>query len=134
MSTPSDFQRLASVVRTTFPAAIAQPFYASTEPGGDDSLTRLLAALLRYLTLIHLRAYLGSDLVVSADRRSALFTAHRTGRGFIRAASGTLEQVRSDTITVMHQGKVLAEGKPAEIAANKEVQTAYLGGLYELNV
>jgi len=40
----------------------------------------------------------------------------------------------SDMITVMHQGKVLAEGKPAEIAANKEVQTAYLGGLYELSV
>ena len=40
----------------------------------------------------------------------------------------------SDIITVMHQGKVLAEGKPAEIAANKEVQVAYLGGLYELKV
>ncbi len=40
----------------------------------------------------------------------------------------------SDAITVMHQGKVLAEGTPAEITANKEVQTAYLGGLYELNV
>ncbi len=39
----------------------------------------------------------------------------------------------SNTITVMHQGKVLAEGSPAEIAANQEVQTAYLGGLYELN-
>jgi branched-chain amino acid transport system ATP-binding protein len=40
----------------------------------------------------------------------------------------------SDRITVMHQGAVLAEGTPAEITANKEVQTAYLGGLYELNV
>ena len=40
----------------------------------------------------------------------------------------------SDQITVMHLGKVLAEGTPSEIAANKDVQTAYLGGLYELNV
>jgi branched-chain amino acid transport system ATP-binding protein len=40
----------------------------------------------------------------------------------------------SDKITVMHQGKVLAEGIPAEIAANHEVQTAYLGGLYDLNL
>lgn len=39
----------------------------------------------------------------------------------------------SDTITVMHQGRVLAEGAPADIAANEEVQTAYLGGLYQLN-
>ncbi len=36
----------------------------------------------------------------------------------------------SDTITVMHQGRVLAEGTPSAIAANSEVQTAYLGGLY----
>ncbi|MBG0786778.1 MAG: ABC transporter ATP-binding protein [Anaerolineaceae bacterium] len=40
----------------------------------------------------------------------------------------------SDMITVMHLGQVLAEGTPAEIAANKEVQTAYLGGLYELDL
>jgi len=40
----------------------------------------------------------------------------------------------SDAITVMHQGKILAEGTPSQIAANKEVQTAYLGGLYELNL
>jgi branched-chain amino acid transport system ATP-binding protein len=38
----------------------------------------------------------------------------------------------SDVITVMHQGAVLAEGTPAEIAANSAVQTAYLGGLYQL--
>ena len=40
----------------------------------------------------------------------------------------------SDKITVMHQGKVLAEGTPAEIATNHEVQTAYLGGLYDLKL
>jgi branched-chain amino acid transport system ATP-binding protein len=37
----------------------------------------------------------------------------------------------SDVITVMHLGRILAQGAPADIAANKEVQTAYLGGLYE---
>jgi branched-chain amino acid transport system ATP-binding protein len=35
----------------------------------------------------------------------------------------------SETITVMHQGATLAEGTPAEIAANKTVQSAYLGGM-----
>ena len=34
----------------------------------------------------------------------------------------------SDMITVMHQGEVLAEGTPDEIAANEAVQNAYLGG------
>jgi branched-chain amino acid transport system ATP-binding protein len=36
----------------------------------------------------------------------------------------------SDQITVMHQGSVLAEGTPIEIAANETVQSAYLGDLY----
>ena len=38
----------------------------------------------------------------------------------------------SDKITVMHQGAVLAEGTPDQIAANETVQTAYLGDLYNL--
>ncbi|MGC9356720.1 MAG: ABC transporter ATP-binding protein [Anaerolineae bacterium] len=36
----------------------------------------------------------------------------------------------SDIITVMHQGRVLAEGTPQEITNNEEVQRAYLGALY----
>ena len=36
----------------------------------------------------------------------------------------------SDHVTVMHQGRVLAEGAPQEIAGNETVQSAYLGGLY----
>ncbi|MEN8114109.1 MAG: ABC transporter ATP-binding protein [Actinomycetota bacterium] len=37
----------------------------------------------------------------------------------------------SDRITVMHQGAVLAEGVPNEIAENATVQEAYLGSLYD---
>lgn len=36
----------------------------------------------------------------------------------------------SDRITVMHNGAVLAEGTPREIASNETVQSAYLGELY----
>jgi len=36
----------------------------------------------------------------------------------------------SDVITVMNQGRILAEGSPHEIASNAKVQTAYLGDLY----
>jgi ABC-type branched-subunit amino acid transport system ATPase component/ABC-type branched-subunit amino acid transport system permease subunit len=35
----------------------------------------------------------------------------------------------SDRITVLHQGRVIAEGAPAEIQSNADVQTAYLGHL-----
>ena len=36
----------------------------------------------------------------------------------------------SDRITVMHMGEVLAEGTPQDIAANQDVQSAYLGEFY----
>ncbi len=37
----------------------------------------------------------------------------------------------SERITVMHLGRLLAEGTPAEIAGNQTVQSVYLGELYD---
>jgi branched-chain amino acid transport system ATP-binding protein len=34
----------------------------------------------------------------------------------------------SDRVTVLHRGRVLAEGTPAEVAADDDVREAYLGG------
>ena len=33
----------------------------------------------------------------------------------------------SDRISVFHQGRILAEGSPEEVRANREVQTVYFG-------
>jgi branched-chain amino acid transport system ATP-binding protein len=59
---------------------------------------------------------------------------HRRGDKTIMLVEHNMNVVMSisDYITVMHQGQVLAEGTPDEIAANEVVQSAYLGGLYDL--
>jgi branched-chain amino acid transport system ATP-binding protein len=59
---------------------------------------------------------------------------HRSGDKTIMLVEHNMNVVMSisDYITVMHQGQVLAEGTPDEIAANEVVQSAYLGGLYDL--
>ncbi len=36
----------------------------------------------------------------------------------------------ADRITVLHRGSVIAEGTPAEIKSNHEVQQVYLGSSY----
>jgi branched-chain amino acid transport system ATP-binding protein len=35
----------------------------------------------------------------------------------------------ADKITVLHRGRVIADGPPDAVKANEEVQRAYLGGL-----
>jgi ABC-type branched-subunit amino acid transport system ATPase component/ABC-type branched-subunit amino acid transport system substrate-binding protein len=57
---------------------------------------------------------------------------HQAGNKTVMLVEHNMNVVMSisDYITVMHQGQVLAEGTPAEIAANEVVQSAYLGQLY----
>jgi ABC-type branched-subunit amino acid transport system ATPase component/ABC-type branched-subunit amino acid transport system substrate-binding protein len=59
---------------------------------------------------------------------------HASGKKTIMLVEHNMNVVMSisDFITVMHQGQVLAEGTPDEIATNEVVQSAYLGGLYDL--
>lgn len=58
--------------------------------------------------------------VVHQKERTAILVEHRMD----------MVMSISDVITVMSQGRTLADGTPHEIANNKQVQAAYLGDLY----
>jgi len=58
--------------------------------------------------------------VVNTKSRTAILVEHRMD----------IVMSISDVITVMNQGRILAEGSPREIATNEQVQIAYLGDLY----
>lgn len=58
--------------------------------------------------------------VVREKNRTAILVEHRMD----------MVMSISDVVTVMNQGRILAEGTPHDIANNKQVQTAYLGDLY----
>jgi len=58
--------------------------------------------------------------VVHDNDRTAILVEHRMD----------MVMSISDVVTVMNQGRILAEGNPREIANNPKVQTAYLGDLY----
>lgn len=58
--------------------------------------------------------------VVNIKSRTAVLVEHRMD----------IVMSISDVVTVMNQGRILAEGSPHEIANNKQVQIAYLGDLY----
>jgi ABC-type branched-subunit amino acid transport system ATPase component/ABC-type branched-subunit amino acid transport system permease subunit len=57
--------------------------------------------------------------VVSTEGLTLLFCEHD-----MEIVFGT-----ADVVTVMHQGRVLAEGTPEAVRANREVQTVYLGDI-----
>jgi branched-chain amino acid transport system ATP-binding protein len=58
--------------------------------------------------------------VVQMKERTAILVEHRMD----------MVMSISDIVTVMNQGRILAEGSPHDIANNPQVQTAYLGDLY----
>ncbi|GAB4466311.1 MAG: ABC transporter ATP-binding protein [Anaerolineales bacterium] len=110
---------------------------ARTLPHGDQrklELGMILAADPEVLLLDEPTAGMAAEQV--PELIALIQEIQKTGNKTVMLVEHNMNVVMSvsDVITVMHLGKILAEGTPAEIAANKEVQTAYLGGLYEFNV
>jgi len=111
--------------------------FARTLPHGDQrklELGMILAPDPEVLLLDEPTAGMASEQV--PELLALIQDIQKSGNKTVMLVEHNMNVVMSvsDVITVMHLGNVLAEGTPSEIAANKEVQTAYLGGLYELNV
>lgn len=110
--------------------------YARTLPHGDQrklELGMILAPDPEVLLLDEPTAGMAAEQV--PELIALIQEIQRVGDKTVMLVEHNMNVVMSvsNMITVMHQGRVLAEGTPSEIASNKDVQTAYLGGLYELN-
>jgi branched-chain amino acid transport system ATP-binding protein len=110
---------------------------ASTLPHGDQrklEFGMILAPDSEVLLLDEPTAGMAAEQV--PDLISLIQDVQREGKKTVMLVEHNMNVVMSvsDAITVMHQGRIIAEGDPGEIAANEEVQTAYLGGLYQLDV
>jgi len=97
---------------------------------GDQRLLEIAIALATRPRLLLLDEPLAG---LSASDRVRVAALIRTLHGSVTIVliDHDIDQVLalSDRITVLHQGRVIAEGGPAEIQKNAEVQTAYLGHL-----
>lgn len=93
-------------------------------------LAMLLAQELQVWLLDEPTAGLASEHV--PEFMALVQTVQRAGNKTVVLVEHNMNVVMSlsDRISVMHQGQLLAEGTPAEIAGNPKVQQAYLGDLY----
>lgn len=106
---------------------------ASVLPHGDKrklELGILLASDPQVLLLDEPTAGMASEQV--PQLMSLIAEIRQQGNKTILLVEHNMDVVMnvSDRITVMHYGKVLAEGTPTQIGANEQVQKAYLGELY----
>jgi branched-chain amino acid transport system ATP-binding protein len=113
----------------------AAPLLASVLPHGGKrklELAILLAGDPEILLLDEPTAGMASEQV--PELMETIDRVRRAGGRTIVLVEHNMNVVMSvsDRITVMHLGRVLAEGTPAEIGANTMVQDVYLGQLYDM--
>ena len=135
----SHYTRFASYERKALEATEMVGLYgkesvlASALPHGDKrklELAIMLAAEPQLLLLDEPTAGMASEQV--PELMQTINDIRKLGDRTIMLVEHNMSVVMSvsDKITVMHQGAVLAEGTPEEIAQNQMVQSAYLGELY----
>ena len=109
------------------------PFLARTLPHGDQrklELGMILAPDPEVLMLDEPTAGMAAEQV--PDLMRLIASIQEAGDKTVVLVEHNMNVVMSasDRITVMHRGSVLTEGSPEEVAADENVQTAYLGSLF----
>ncbi|TAM58748.1 ATP-binding cassette domain-containing protein [bacterium] len=101
-------------------------------PHGEKRLLDIAMALACQPELLLLDEPLAGLTDADRERISALIR-HLAGSHTILLIEHDIDRVisLSDRITVLHQGRVIAEGAPAEIVNHPDVVSAYLGHEYE---
>jgi branched-chain amino acid transport system ATP-binding protein len=71
-----------------------------------------------------------AGMSIDESRRTATLIKQLAAQMTVLIIEHDMEMIMgiSDSITVLHQGRVLADGTPTAIRANASVQEAYLGG------
>lgn len=107
---------------------------AASLSGGERrrvEIARALAAEPRFILLDEPLA--GVDPVAVAEIRSLIAQLKEKGIGVLVTDHNVRETLRIvDRAYVLDEGRILAEGSPAEIAAEPEVRRAYLGNDFDL--
>jgi ABC-type branched-subunit amino acid transport system ATPase component/ABC-type branched-subunit amino acid transport system permease subunit len=96
---------------------------------GDQRLLEIAISLVIKPELLALDEPL-AGLAAEERSRVARLVRSLSGKHTVVLIDHDIDQVLaiSDRITVLHQGKTIAEGKPEEVRANPLVQEAYIGG------
>ncbi|TAM90029.1 ATP-binding cassette domain-containing protein [bacterium] len=103
-------------------------------PHGEKRLLDIAMALACQPELLLLDEPLAGLTDADRERISALIR-HLAGNHTILLIEHDIDRVvsLSDCITVLHQGRVIVEGRPDEVVNHPEVVSAYLGSEYEKN-
>lgn len=121
-------QAMAALIEVGLAEKAGQP--AAVLPHGDKrklELAIILASDPQVLLLDEPTAGMASEQVPGLVQMIARIRSHGNKTIILVEHNMSIVMNISDRITVMHQGRLLAEGVPAEIAANEAVQKAYLG-------
>jgi branched-chain amino acid transport system ATP-binding protein len=105
---------------------------AGTLAHGDQRLLEIAMAVAQRPRLLMLDEPTQGLSVEETDRAVQIMRDMLAGGGLtVILVEHDMEVVfkLADKITVLHRGRVIADGSPAEVQANHEVQSAYLGGL-----